>query len=182
MQGLGRLHSLLSGQRTLIEVRNEFFLGISRGKIKKLPRHKLETMFFFALGLFTALPFFPPEVRGADWKFIEKDGEGLWVYNAETVECFANHRIKVQTRKIYEREAVLAAVDKYGKGYENLDHVLAEWEIDCFQRKFRLCSAIFFSKENAVIERYSAAKEGCLISEEIPPDSYMELLRKKVCR
>jgi hypothetical protein len=140
-------------------------------------------MSFLALGLLTALHFLPPsEVGGADWKFIEKDDEGLWVYDAETVECFPNHRIKVQTRKIYEREAVLATVEKYGKSYENLDHVRAEWKIDCFQRKFKLCSAIFFSKENAVIEQYDAEKEGCLNPEDIPSDSYLELLRKKVCR
>jgi len=63
------------------------------------------------------------------------------------VECFSNHRIKVQTRKIYERKAVLAVVDKYGGKYENLDYVLAQWEIDCFQKMFKLCSAIFYSKE-----------------------------------
>lgn len=67
------------------------------------------------------------------------------------MECFANHRIKVQTRKIYEGKAILTAVAKYGKRYENLDHVLAEWKMDCFQRKFKLPSAIFYSKENAVM-------------------------------
>jgi hypothetical protein len=125
---------------------------------------------------------FPVEVRGEDWKFIANDDEGLWVYDAEKVEYFSNQRIKVQTRKIYERKAVLAAVENYGKSYENLDHVRAKWEIDCFQRKFKLCSAIFFSKKNAVIERYPAEKEECLTPEDIPPDSYLELLRKKVCR
>ena len=151
--------------------------------MKNLPRHRLRTMSFWALGLLTALHFLPPsEAGGADWKFIEKDDEGLWVYDAETVECFSNGRIKVQTRKIYEREAVLAAVEKYGKSYENLDHVRAEWEIDCFQRKFKLCSATFHSKENDVIERYDATKEGCLTPEDIPCDSYLELLRRKVCR
>jgi hypothetical protein len=66
--------------------------------------------------------------------------------------------------------------------YENLNHVLAQWEIDCFQKKFKLCSAIFYSKENAVIQRYDAGKEGCSTSEDIPFDSYLELLRNKVCR
>ena len=98
------------------------------------------------------------------------------------MERFPNYRIKVQTRKIYESKAVLAAGDKYGKAYENLDHVLAEWEIDCFLRNFKLCSAIFYSKENAVIEGYHAEIEGCLTPEDIPPDSHLELLRKKVCR
>jgi hypothetical protein len=151
--------------------------------MKTFPRHKLRPMSFVALGLLTALHFLsPPEVGGADWKFIEQDDEGLWVYDAETVECFSNHQIKVQTRKIYERKAVLAVVDKYGEKYENLDYVLAQGEIDCFQKKFKLCSAIFYSKENKVIEGYHAEKEGCLTPEDIPSDSHLELLRKKVCR
>jgi benzoyl-CoA reductase/2-hydroxyglutaryl-CoA dehydratase subunit BcrC/BadD/HgdB len=98
------------------------------------------------------------------------------------VEYPSGSLIKVQTKKIYKEKAVLAAVDKYGKNYENLDHVLAEWEIDCVQRKFKLCSAIFYSKQNALIERYDAEKEGCLPPDDISPDSYLELLRKKVCR
>jgi hypothetical protein len=151
--------------------------------MKNLSRYRLRTLPLAALALLTALPLlYPPEVGGADWKFIEKDDEGLWVYDAETVECFSKHRIKVQTRKIYDREAVLAAVEKYGKLYKNLDHVRAEWQIDCFQRKFTLCSATFHSKENDVIQRYDAVKEGCLTPEDIPPDSYLESLRRKVCR
>ena len=125
---------------------------------------------------------FPVEVGGEDWKFIANDDEGRWVYDADTLECFTNQWIKVQTRKIYDCKAVLAAVDKYGKPYENLDQVLAEWEIDCFQRKFQLCTATFYSKENDVIERYDAAREGGLTLEDIPSDSSLELLRKKVCR
>jgi hypothetical protein len=142
-------------------------------------------MSFVALGLLFLTEFYlfsPAEIGGADWKFIEQDDEGLWIYDAETVECFSNHQIKVGTRKIYERKAVLAVVDKYGEKYENLDYVLAQWEIDCFQKKFKLCSAIFYSKENIVIEGYHAEKEGCLTPEDIPPESYLELLRKRVCR
>jgi hypothetical protein len=151
--------------------------------MKNLPRHRLRTLSLASLGLLAALYFLcPPKAGGADWKFIEKDDEGLWIYNAETVKRLSNHRIKVQTRKIYERKAVLATVDKYGNSYEDLDHVLAEWEIDCFQKKFKLCSAIFYPKENAMIERYDAEKEGCLTPDDIPADSHLELLRKKVCR
>jgi hypothetical protein len=156
---------------------------MNEDQMKKLPRNMLRFMSFVALGFLTAFfPLSPVEAGGADWKFIGKDDEGLWMYDAETLKGYANDRIKVQTRKIYERKAVLFAVDKYGEKYENLDYVLAEWEIDCFQKKVKLCSAIFYSKENAVLERYYAGEKGCLTPEEIPSDSYSEILRKKVCR
>jgi integrase len=151
--------------------------------MKNLPNHRLRTLSLVALGLLTGLYFHSPaEVGGADWKFIENDGEGLWFFDSETMQYLSDRLVRVQTKKIYKEKAVLAAVDKYGKRYEDLDHVLAEWELDCFQKRFKLCSAVFFSKENAVIERYPVKKEDCLAAGEIPPDSYMELLRKKVCR
>jgi hypothetical protein len=122
------------------------------------------------------------EVWGADWKLIEKDEEGLWFYDSAKMECIANNTLQVQTKKIYEEKAVPAAVEKYGTNYRNLDHVLAIWEINCLKRTFKLRSAIFYSKDNTVIEGYQAEKEGDLTPEDIPPDSYLELLRKKICR
>jgi len=151
--------------------------------MKNLPRHRLRTLSFVALGLLAALHFLSPaEVGGADWKCIENDGEGLWFFDSETVEYLSDRLVRVPTKKIYKETAVLSAVDKYGVKYENLDYVLVQWEIDCFQKKFKLCSAIFYSKENTVIEGYHPEKEGRLTPEDIPSDSYLELLRKKVCR
>lgn len=121
------------------------------------------------------------EVIPADWKFIEKDDEGFWFYDAETVERFPDYRTRVRTKKNYERNSVLAAKERYGKGYEALDHVVAEWEIDCFHKRFKLHSAIFYSKEKVVIERYLANQEEGITPEEIPCDSYLELLLNKVC-
>lgn len=154
-----------------------------RSEMKYFPRHRLRTLAFMALGLLTAFYFLSPaEAGGTDWKFIENDHEGPWFFDSEMMEYLSDRLVRVQTKKIYKEKAVLAAVDKYGEKYENLDYVLVQWEIDCFQKKFKLCSAIFYSKENAVIERYDAEKEGCLTPEDIPFDSYLELLRKKVCR
>jgi len=153
--------------------------------MKKLPRNTHRFMSFVALALLflTGLDLFSPAgMGGADWKLIEKDDEGIWIYDAQTVNCLSNHRIKVQTRKFYERKAVLAFVEKYGGKYENLGYVLAQWEIDCFQKRFTLCSAVFYSEENSAIDGYHPEKEGCLTPEDIPPDSYLELLRRKVCR
>jgi hypothetical protein len=77
---------------------------------------------------------------------------------------------------------VLKAIEKYGKDYMNLDHVLSVWEIDCIQRKFRLLSAVFYSTDNSVIQDYDDEKGKYLHPEDIPADSYLELLHKKVCK
>lgn len=98
------------------------------------------------------------EAGGAEWKFLETDDEGIWFYDSESVECFSDDIIRVQTKKIYDKKGVLKAVEKHGKDYMNLDHVLSVWEIDCFRRKFRLLSAVFYSKDNSIIHDYDDEK------------------------
>jgi len=121
------------------------------------------------------------EAGGAEWIFLEKDDEGSWFYNSESIECLSYDIIKVQTKKIYEKNGILKAVEKYGKDYMRLDHVLSVWEIDCFQRKFRLLSAVFYSKDNSVIRDYDDEKVKYFTLEDIPPDSYIELVCNRVC-
>jgi hypothetical protein len=153
--------------------------------MKNLPRHRIRALSLVALGFLNLTGFYLPsneEIGGADWKFIENDDEGPCFFDSETVEYLPDPLVRVQTKKIYKGKAVLGAVEKYGENYKNLDHVLAQWEIDCLQRKFKLCSAIFNSKDGTVIERYRVENEGHSSPEGIPPDSYLELLRKKVCR
>ena len=122
------------------------------------------------------------EVLAADWKYLENDDEGIWFYNSENIECLSKSIIRIWAKKIYDRKGVSTAVEKYGKDYMNLDHVLSVWEIDCFQKKFRLLSAIFYSKDKSIIQGYDDEKEKYFAPEDIPADSYIELLHKKICK
>jgi Surface-adhesin protein E len=122
------------------------------------------------------------EIWGAGWKYLEKDDEGIWFYDSENIECLANNIIRVWAKKIYDTKGVSAAVEKYGKDYMNLDHVLTVWEIHCSQKKFRLVSSIFFSKDNSIIQGYDDEKERYFAPADIPGDSYIELLHKTICR
>jgi hypothetical protein len=99
------------------------------------------------------------EAWGEDWKYLEKDEEGIWFYDSENIECLANNIIRVWAQKIYDPKGVSAAVEKYGKDYMNLDHALTVWEIHCSQRKFRFVSSIFYSKDNSIIQGYDDEKE-----------------------
>ena len=122
------------------------------------------------------------EAGGAEWKFIEKDDEGIWLYDSRNFECLSNDIIRVRTKKIYDPKGVSAAFEKYGKDYMNLDRALTVWEIHCSQRKFRFVSSIFYSKDNSIIQDYDDEKDKYFALEDIPPDSYIELLHKKICK
>jgi hypothetical protein len=153
--------------------------------MKNLPRHRLRALSLVALGFLNLTGFYllsPVEVGGADWKFIAKDDEGIWFYDSENIECLANNIIRVCAKKNYDSKGVSAAVEKYGKDYMNLDHVLTIWEIHCSPRKFRLVSSIFYSKDNSIIQGYDDEKERYFAIEDIPGDSYIELLHKEICR
>ena len=47
------------------------------------------------------------EVWGADWKFLERDDEGIWFYDSENFERLSNNRIRVRAKKIYDEKACL---------------------------------------------------------------------------
>jgi hypothetical protein len=123
-------------------------------------------LFFFGFYLFDC-----PEVWRASWQFLEKDDEGIWFYDRENAQPHPNSLIRVRTKKIYGKEGVLNAVKKYGKDYMNLNHVLSVWEIDCLQRKFKLISAHFYSKDNTIIYAYDNEKEGYFTPEDITVNS-----------
>jgi len=122
-----------------------------------------------------------PEVRREGWQFLEKDEEGIWLYYRENVQPHRNDPIQVWTKKIYNQKGVSDAVIRYGKDYLNLDHVISVWEMDCLQRKFKLISADFYSKDNTIIYAYDNEKEGYFTPEDIPVDSHLELLYNQVC-
>ena len=142
-------------------------------------KNRVAFLFLFFSGFFL---LDCPEVWRASWQFLEKDDEGIWLYDRENVQPHPNNLIRVRTKKIYGQKGVLNAVEKYGEAYRNLDHVLSVWEIDCPQRKFKLISARFYSKDNTIIQAYDDEKRRYFTPEDIPVDSYLELLYNQVCR
>jgi hypothetical protein len=153
--------------------------------MENLPGLPFRLKSFLLFGFFILIGFClldPAEAGGAEWKFLENDDEGIWFYDSENMECLSRNIIRVRTKKMYGEKAVQAAVEKYGKDYMNLDHVLSVWEIDCFQRKFRFLSAVFYAKDNSIIQGYNDEKERYFTPEDIPADSYIDLLYKKICR
>jgi hypothetical protein len=133
--------------------------------------------------LFIFFGFFLTGYTGAgraDWKFLERDDEGVWLFHSER-ERHGSSLYRVKTRKCYTPGAVLQATERYGKAYENLDHVLSVWEIDCPGRKFRLLSATFFAKDASIIQSYDDQKENSFVPEDIPPGSCLDLLYQRIC-
>ena len=84
------------------------------------------------------------EAWGEDWKYLERDEEGIWFYDSAGIECPFDNILRVRAKKFYGPKGVGTVVEKYGGDYRNLDHVLCCWEIHCSQRKFRLISSIFY--------------------------------------
>lgn len=144
-------------------------------------RRKALVAFGFLVLIGFYLPDYP-EVWGADWKFLTEDDEGIWSYNSGDIECPSDSLLRIRAKKFYDGKGVLLAAEKYGKDYRDLDHVLCCWEIDCPRRKFRLISATFYTKDNSIIQGYDDEKEGYFTPEDIPADSYLELLYKKACK
>jgi hypothetical protein len=167
VQGHGRILTILNSDRYMYHV----------------PTHRLRSklviasIFLFFLGF--QLPVYGKYGNGF-WDFLEKDEEGIWFYYHD-IDCPAPNHSIVRTKIIYNQNGVLKHIDKYGEGYLNLDHSISVWEIDCFQKKFRLIYTIFYAKDKSIIECYDDEKGKYFALEDIPAGSYIELVSEMFC-
>ena len=69
-------------------------------------------------------------------------------------------------------------VKRHGQKFENLDHDLTLWEIDCADRMFRFLSGIYYSQRNEVLSS-DTTKAGW---RSITPESIIGRLYEEVCK
>jgi len=152
--------------------------------IHPLQDHKLRSGWIIASILFFIVAFHLPaygKYGERSWTFLENDGEGVWFYYHDHKCSTPSFRI-AQTKIIYNQDGVLKHVEKYGEGYSNLHQAISVWEIACSQRKFRLLSATFYAKDQAIIEDYDDEEEKYFAFQDIPAGSYLDLLSRIICR
>jgi hypothetical protein len=150
----------------------------------QLLRHKLRLGLVVSCIFLFFIEFHLPAYGNCEkgsWDLLEKDEEGIWFYY-HGIECPAPGLNIVRTKIIYNQNGILKHVEKYGKGYLNLDQAISVWEIDCSQRKSRLLSAIFYAKDKSIIECYDDEKGKHFTLEDIPAGSYLELVSEIICR
>jgi len=114
----------------------------------------------------------------ADWENFVTTGEYSAFYDIRNVTHPSEDVVRFWTRTIYTERGTSSMVQRHGQKFENLDHDITLWEIDCVDRMFRFLSGIYYSKNNEVLS--SDIKEtGWRF---IASESIIGVLYKQLCR
>jgi hypothetical protein len=69
--------------------------------------------------------FHYPEVDGADWKFLQANDEGEFLYDAENITHSVANTVGIWLKIVYSKEY------KEREGLGSLSQTVGLWEIDC---------------------------------------------------
>jgi len=124
------------------------------------------------------------EVWAEDWTFYGKTDKYSCFYDVESISHRSDNILEVSEKQDYTNKGVNFMVEELGKKYENLSHLITLWQINCADKKFRLLSLTYYSKEKTVIYSWKI-----LYSSGSPKDwspfitgSLGERLYKAVCK
>jgi len=113
------------------------------------------------------------EVDGADWKYLEANDEGEFLYDAENITHSAANTVGFWLKIIYSKEY------KEREGLGSLSQTVGLWEIDCHDKKVCLLSMSHFSKgEEMPTPRIFLPPEW----KSIVPSTIMDTLYKTLCK
>jgi hypothetical protein len=118
------------------------------------------------------------EVYGADWKLYYFDEKKSYLYDAQSITRPSKNIVRVWIRWDYTEKGVMGTVGKFGKKYENLDHLKYLCEINCVEKMIRYLLAAYYDNKRKVIHSLSSSPERHFII----PESMGENLYKEICK
>jgi hypothetical protein len=122
------------------------------------------------------------DVWGADWKPYGASDDVLCYYDTESITRPSKNIVRVWVKWDYTEKGVLREIEKSGKQYENLNHSINLWEINCSERKFDLPKLTYYDNKGDLIESLSPPPNSPQKWIFIIPESIGELLYKEVCK
>ena len=119
------------------------------------------------------------EVYGADWKLYGSSEMYLSYYDAQSITHLSKNVVRVWTRTNLTEKGVLDMVEKFGKKFENCEHTIIFYEINCLEKTIRTLSMVFYDNKGGWIGSSSdpSSKWDFII-----PESTTEGLYKEVCK
>jgi len=105
------------------------------------------------VGLFI---FIHAEVRAEDWTFYGRSDKYLCFYDVKSINHSDENIVEVSEKQEYTNEGKDFMVERLGKKYENLSHLITLWQINCPDKKYRFLSLTYYAKEKTVIYSWKA--------------------------
>jgi len=121
------------------------------------------------------------EISDPRWIFLGFNRSGsVWFYDPESLSV-SNNIVKVWVKEICSERDKQQYIKEVGKKYENLDHSLDLFKIDCTKRIFQILSTIYYALDGSIIDSYDYP-EFLTKWSPIPPNSMIEALFKKYAK
>lgn len=97
----------------------------------------------FAMGVGLLL-FSDTEICGADWRFLQKNFQGDFFYDAERITRSSGNTVGIWLKIIYSEKFIKE------EGFDDLKQTIGLWEIDCKDKKACLLSTSHYVKEEEI--------------------------------
>ena len=143
-------------------------------KIERNMRIKFGVFF----GVIGYLIFFFHGEAWAEWENFVTTDEYSGFYDIKNVTHPSEDVVRFWTRTIYTQRGTIDMVQRHGQKFENLDHDVTLWEIDCADRMFRFLSGIYYSKNDEVLSSDTQKDRWRFIT----TGSTIGILYKELCR
>jgi hypothetical protein len=112
-------------------------------------------------------------VDGVNWKFLQANEEGEFLYDTETITRSTANTVEILLKIVYSKEY------KEKEGLDPITQTIGLWEIDCHDKKVCLLSMSHYSKDEEI-----SAPRIFLPPEwkSIAPGTMMDTLYKTLCK
>jgi hypothetical protein len=118
------------------------------------------------------------EICRADWIPFDKNEDADFYYDKEDLKRSSSGIVTLWVKQIYTKKGGRDAGTLLGKNFENLDHSVTLFEVDCVGKMDVFLSTVYFSKNGTVLE----IKEPASRWEFISAGSTFDILYSKVCQ
>jgi hypothetical protein len=117
--------------------------------------------------------FCDTEIGGADWKFLQKNFQGEFFYDAGQITRSSENAVGIWLKIVYSAEFIKE------EGFDELKQTIGLWEINCKDKKVCLLSTSHHSKEGEI-----SAPQVWLPPEwkAITPGTIMDALYQEFCK
>jgi hypothetical protein len=121
---------------------------------------------------------------GADWRFLGENEEYQFYFDNESITRLSENVLRIWVKSVFTNKGVIEHIKTLGIKYENLDHSMGLFELNCVKKTTRDLSVTFYSKGGGILGS-TATDENFKVAgqwEFIIPETFAESIYREVCK
>ena len=140
--------------------------------VERMENRKWEFICWVGILLFASA-----ETWGADWRLLTTKANGVYYFDADSIQALDNKNIRVWGREILAEKGKSQILKNLGEAFKSLHSASVLFELNCPEKMIRALLVEYYSQDGFMLFADSCDGEW----EIIIPDTTQDSLRKKVC-